>query len=60
MSGLQKHGVDPGDQNLLFISSIKDGADGMGEISVYKEQAERFLPDKAIRFSFCIIKIELT
>lgn len=59
ISGLQKHGIDPDDQNLLLISSIKDGADGMGEISVHKEQSDRFLPDKAFRFSFCVIKIDV-
>ena len=34
---------------------IKDGGDGLGEISVYKEKGDRYLPDKALRFSFCVI-----
>ena len=34
---------------------IKDGADGLGEVSVYKEKGDKFLPDKAFRFSFAVM-----
>ena len=34
---------------------IKDCADGLGEVSVYKEKGDKFLPDKAFRFSFAVI-----
>ncbi|KAK3089331.1 hypothetical protein FSP39_002772 [Pinctada imbricata] len=36
---------------------IKDGCDGMGDVSVYKEKDCKTLPDKAFRFSICIVKI---
>ena len=31
---------------------IKDEGDGMGEVSIHKEKPDRYLPDKAFRFSF--------
>jgi len=57
--GLNNVNIDPADSSLLYITTIKDGGDGMGDMSVYKEKNDRFLPDKAFRFSFCLIKIEV-
>eukprot|EP00112_Aurelia_sp_Birch-Aquarium-sp1_P020246 Seg5179.3 transcript_id=Seg5179.3/GoldUCD/mRNA.D3Y31 product="RING finger protein 74" protein_id=Seg5179.3/GoldUCD/D3Y31 len=39
----------------IIKTIVKDGGDGLGEVSVYKEKADRMLPDKAFRFSFCIV-----
>ena len=39
----------------IIKTVVKDGGDGLGEVSVYKEKADRMLPDKAFRFSFCIV-----
>ena len=39
--------------NLKTI--IKDGGDGLGDVSVYKEKNDRLLPDKALRFSFAVV-----
>lgn len=57
--GLKNVNIDPAYSSLLFITTIKDGGDGMGEMAVYKEKNDRFLPDKALRFSFCLIKTEV-
>ena len=43
----------------LFKAFIKDGADGLGDVSIYRETADRRLPDKAFRSSFCVFKINL-
>ena len=43
----------PSDQ--IFHTTIKDGGDGLGSISVYKEKADQFLPDKALQFSFAVV-----
>ena len=43
----------PSDQ--IFHTTIKDGGDGLGSVSVYKEKADQFLPDKALRFSFAVV-----
>ena len=59
IEGLNHHNYDPSDPNIVLITSVKDGADGMDDVSVHKEISDRFLPDKAFRFSFCIFKIEL-
>ncbi|XP_045174389.2 V(D)J recombination-activating protein 1-like [Mercenaria mercenaria] len=58
VSGLKQNKIDPNDPNILLITSIKDGADGLGDVSIHKELSDRFLPDKAFRFSFCVFKIE--
>ena len=42
------------DDNIIN-TIVKDGADGLGEVSVHKEKGDRFLPDKAFRFSFALI-----
>ena len=34
---------------------IKYGADGRGEVFVYKARDDNFLPDKAFRFSFAVM-----
>lgn len=57
-SGLVKCGLDPKDDHLIF-TTVKDGSDGMGDISVMKEASERILPDKAFRAAFAIIKCEV-
>ena len=36
---------------------IKDGGDGLGDVSMYKEKGDRYLEDKAYRYSFCVLKI---
>ena len=51
--GLNNHNYDPSDSDIVLITSVKDGADGMGDVSVHKEISDRFLSDKAFRFSFC-------
>ena len=43
------------DCDQIFHTTVKDGGDGLGSVSVYKEKADRFLPDKALRFSFAVI-----
>ena len=49
----------PASSSHLFRVFIKDGADGLGDVSVYRETADRCLPDKAFRSSFCIFRINL-
>ena len=44
------------EEDLVLKTYIKDGGDGMGEVSVYKEKGDRTLPDKALRFSICILE----
>ena len=41
----------------MFKVYIKDGCDGMGDVSVYKGKGDRALPDKAFRACFCIFRI---
>ena len=50
-----KESVNP---DQILCTTIKDGGDGLGSVSVYKEKADRFLPDKALRFSFAVISSE--
>ncbi|XP_038062318.1 uncharacterized protein LOC119732786 [Patiria miniata] len=56
--GLQKAGLDP-DDDLCILTTIKDGAVGMGDISVTKAARDRLLPDKAFRAAFAVIKCEV-
>ncbi|XP_038062691.1 uncharacterized protein LOC119733181 [Patiria miniata] len=56
--GLQKAGLDP-DDDLCILTTIKDGADGMGDISVTKAARDRLLPDKAFQAAFAVIKCEV-
>lgn len=44
--------------DFLYKVFVKDGCDGMGDISVYRQISDRRLPDKAFRASFCIVKID--
>ena len=46
--------------SLLYKVFIKDGCDGMGDVSVYRGIGDRVLPDKAFRTSFCILKVQVT
>ena len=57
-AGLEQFGWTPRDTSILFKAFIKDGADGLGDVSVYKEKRDRPLPDKAFRASFCIFRID--
>ena len=41
--------------HLNLKTIIKDGGDGLGDVSVYKEKNDRLLPDKAFRFSFAVV-----
>ena len=43
--------------DTLYKVFLKDGCDGMGDVSIYREMGDRGLPDKAFRTSFCIMKI---
>ena len=52
--GLENLGIT--DNPLLHVL-IKDGGDGLGDMSQYKEKGDRFIEDKAYRYSFCILKI---
>lgn len=56
VSGLSRHGLDH--KGVIFHTTVKDGCDGMGEVSIYKEKDCKTLPDKAFRFSFCIVKVQ--
>ncbi|XP_072029739.1 V(D)J recombination-activating protein 1-like [Amphiura filiformis] len=56
-SGLRKAKIDPTDKDVIFRVTVKDGADGMGSVSQYKEKSESLLPDNAFRYSFAIVKI---
>ena len=38
---------------------IKDGGDGLGDVSQYKEKGDRSLSDKAFRYSFCIMNVKM-
>ena len=48
-----------GPATTVLKITVKDGADGMRDISVYKETGDRFLPDKAFRHTFAVVKIKL-
>ncbi|XP_072172557.1 uncharacterized protein [Diadema setosum] len=56
--GIVKHGLDPKEDHLI-LTTIKDGADGMGDISISKEATERMLPDKAFRAAFTIVQCQI-
>jgi hypothetical protein len=51
VEGLEKNHIDPLDQSILLKTFIKDGADGMGDVSVYWEKNDSQLPNKAFRFA---------
>ena len=54
--GLENLGIT--DNPLLHVL-IKDGGDGLGDVSQYKEKGDTFIEDKAYRYSFCILKITI-
>ena len=54
-NGLHNAGLKK--ENVKFKTIIKDGGDGMGEVLIHKEKSDSMLPDKAFRFSFCIVKM---
>ena len=56
--GMASCGLRPED-NHLIITTVKDGADGMGDVSIIKEKGDRILPDKAFRSAFAVIKCEV-
>ena len=45
--GLTKKWLCPDDPNITFRVTIKDGADGMGSVSIYKEKLDSYLPNNA-------------
>ncbi|XP_063971603.1 V(D)J recombination-activating protein 1-like [Lytechinus pictus] len=56
--GLASCGLEKGDDPLI-LTMVKDGADGMGDVSIIKEKGDRILPDKAFRAAFAVIKCEV-
>lgn len=54
--GLLENNIDSNDADRVIHTIVKDGADGMGDVSIHKESSDRFLPDKAFRFSFAILQ----
>ncbi|XP_033635628.1 V(D)J recombination-activating protein 1-like [Asterias rubens] len=56
--GMSKVGLDP-EADHLVLTTVKDGADGMGDVSIIKAARDRLLPDKAFRAAFAVIKCEV-
>ena len=56
---LVKLEMDPTDLSLQFRATVKDGCDGMGDISVYRQKTDVTLPDKAFRFCFWVVNIDV-
>lgn len=50
----------PREPDEPLLTTIKDGADGMGDISIHSERSERCLPDKAFRHSFVVLESALS
>lgn len=57
--GMLQVGLNPDDPSIIIDTTLKDGADGMGEIAVHKMKSDTFLPDKAFRASFVVLKCEV-
>ncbi|NP_001028179.1 recombination activating protein 1-like [Strongylocentrotus purpuratus] len=57
--GMLKVGLNPDGPSIIIDTTLKDGADGMGEIAVHKMKSDTFLPDKAFRASFVVLKCEV-
>ena len=55
--GLQRLNIEA--HEPVFQVLIKDDGDGLGDVSQYKEKHDRFLSDKAFRYSFCILNIKV-
>lgn len=51
-------GLNPED-NYEIMTTIKDGADGMGDIPVFREARDHLLPDKVFRMSFAVLSVRL-
>ena len=49
--GLDEWGITG---NPLLQVLVKDGGDGLGDVSLYKEKGDRYLEDKAFWYAFCI------
>ena len=50
VQGLENLNIDPNDPNLTFLTSIKDGADGMGIFQFIKKSVIVFYPIKHLDF----------
>ena len=55
--GLKAVGEDPSTFAGTFTVYIKDGGDGMGDVKRKQHASHQNLADKALRYSFCIMKI---
>ena len=53
---MKEYDIDTEDENIVITTTVKDGANGMGDVSVFSEVGDRFLPDKALRFAFVVLK----
>ena len=58
-AGLTNLDLDTEDEGHKLVVTIKDGADGMGDVAVHREKGDRYLPDKAFRFAFAIICVDV-
>ena len=58
LSGLKKQNIDPKNKDLFIKVTVKDGADGLGDISEYKQKSDTFLPTKAFRYTYAVLKCE--
>ena len=38
---------------------VKDDSDGLKDVSQYKEKGDRYLDDKALRYSFCVLNVTI-
>ncbi|XP_072175824.1 V(D)J recombination-activating protein 1-like [Diadema setosum] len=57
--GLAQHGFSLDDPELILQTTIKDGADGMGDISIHKGSSDTYLPDEAFRAAFAVLQSEV-
>ena len=55
---LKSINVDPFEPSILIKTTIKDGCDGLGDTPIYWEASNRFLPDKAFRYAFCVLEMK--
>ena len=44
-------------ENPTLYVLVKDGGDGLGDVFQYKEKGDRYLEDKAFRYSFYIVNV---
>lgn len=44
-------------ENLTHSVLVRDGGDGLGDVSQYKEKVDRYLEDEGFRYSFCILNV---